>query len=75
LETVLRIVTREAAEAAGIRNTGSISRGKKANFIILDRDILTEEIKTTRVKRTYFEGKMVYDYDEDEDRDAFDIYT
>jgi predicted amidohydrolase YtcJ len=75
LETVLRIVTRGAAEAAGVRNTGSISVGKKANFIVLDRDILTaEEIKSTRVKKTWFEGKLVYDYDEDEDRDAFDIY-
>ena len=75
LETVLRIVTRGAAEAAGVRNTGSISVGKKANFIVLDRDILTaEEIKSTRVKKTWFEGKLVYDYDEGEDRDAFDIY-
>lgn len=47
--------------------------GKKA--IILDRDILTEkEIKSTRVKKTYFEGKMVYGFDEDEDREAFEIY-
>jgi predicted amidohydrolase YtcJ len=75
LETVLKIVTKGAAEAAGVKNTGSISKGKKANFIILDRNILTEkEIKSTRVKKTYFEGKMVYDYDCDEDRDAFDIY-
>jgi predicted amidohydrolase YtcJ len=75
LETVLRIVTRGAAEAAGVRNTGSISVGKKANFIILDRNILkAEEIKSTRIKKTWFEGKLVYDYDEDEDRDAFDIY-
>jgi predicted amidohydrolase YtcJ len=75
LETVLRIATRRAAEAAGVKNTGSIQVGKKANFIILDRDILTaEEIKSTRVKKTWFEGKLVYDYDEDPDRDAYDIY-
>jgi predicted amidohydrolase YtcJ len=76
LKTVLRIVTKEAAAAAGVENTGVIENGKRANFIILDRNILTaEEIKSTRVRNTYFEGKMVYDYDTDEDRDAFDIYT
>jgi predicted amidohydrolase YtcJ len=68
-------VTKGAAEAAGVRNTGVIETGRKANFILLDRNILeAEEIKSTRVKKTYFEGKMVYDYDVDEDRDAFDIY-
>jgi len=75
LETVLRIVTKEAAEAAGVRNTGVIEGGRRANFIVLDRNILeAEEIKSTRVRKTYFEGQMVYDYDVDEDRDAFDIY-
>jgi len=76
LETVLKIVTKGAAEAAGLKNTGSIEKGKKANFIILDRNILSaKEIKSTRVKKTYFEGKLVYDYDTDDERDAFDIYT
>jgi predicted amidohydrolase YtcJ len=76
LETMLRIVTRGVAEAAGIPNMGSISKEKKANFIVLDWNILTEkEIKSTRVRKTCLEGKMVYDYDQDEDRKAFDIYT
>ena len=75
LETVLRIVTKEAAEAAGVKNTGVIEVGRSANFIILDRNILeTKNIKSTRVRKTYFEGQMVYDYDVDEDRDAFNIY-
>jgi predicted amidohydrolase YtcJ len=74
-ETVLKIVTKGAAEAASLKNTGSISNGKKANFINLDRNISTEkEIKSTGVKKTYLEGKMVYDYDDDEDRHAFRFY-
>jgi predicted amidohydrolase YtcJ len=54
----------------------AINVNKRANFIILDRNILTaEEIKGTRVRQTYFEGKMAYDYDTDENRNAFDIYA
>jgi predicted amidohydrolase YtcJ len=46
---------------------GSISVGKSADFVVLDRDILAlgdsgraEEIRTTRVLETYFAGRRVY---------------
>ena len=41
---------------------GSLEAGKLADFIILDRDILTcpvDSIKDTRVLKTYFDGKPV----------------
>ncbi len=44
--------------------TGSIEKGKSADFVILDRDILDcspEELKNTVVKETFFRGKNVYD--------------
>ena len=43
--------------------TGSISAGKTADFVILDRDIMNcpaEELKDTRVLNTYFRGKRTY---------------
>ncbi len=43
--------------------TGSIQRGKRADFIMLDRDIFTvpaNEIHTAKVVWTVFEGKEVY---------------
>ena len=68
---MLKIVTNGSAETVGVENTGSILKGKKANFIILDRNIRKEEeIKSTHINKTYFEGNLVYDYEEDEDRDA-----
>jgi predicted amidohydrolase YtcJ len=73
LETVVRIVTKVAAEAARVKNKGVIEVGRRANFIVLDRNLLdAEELESTRVRKTYFEGKMVYDYDDDEDKDVFD---
>jgi predicted amidohydrolase YtcJ len=43
---------------------GSISTGKYADFVILDRDIMTvpaTEILDTRVESTLIGGKKVYD--------------
>ncbi|ODV91959.1 hypothetical protein CANCADRAFT_30242 [Tortispora caseinolytica NRRL Y-17796] len=67
-EQILKIVTIDGAFAVGRdKDEGSIEPGKLANFIILDRDMTSaEEIATTIVKKTFFEGKEVYDYDSDE---------
>jgi predicted amidohydrolase YtcJ len=43
---------------------GSLEEGKLADFIVIDKDILTcpeEQIEKTRVLRTYVEGKLVYE--------------
>jgi predicted amidohydrolase YtcJ len=43
---------------------GSLETGKLADFIVLDRDLLTcpvDDIKDTKVLRTYIGGKLVYE--------------
>jgi predicted amidohydrolase YtcJ len=47
--------------------TGSLETGKKADFIILDRDIIAlanegkaDEISATQVLETWFDGRLVY---------------
>lgn len=64
----LDLVTINGARAIGAEHQeGSIESGKVANFIVLDRDLLqATDIATTIVKKTYFEGKLVYDYESDE---------
>ena len=42
---------------------GSISKGKYADFLFVDKDVLScpvNEIHTARAQATYFEGKKVY---------------
>ena len=42
---------------------GSLEKGKLADFVVLDTDILTcpvDSIKETKVLQTYLEGKLVY---------------
>lgn len=42
---------------------GSLEQGKYADFIVLDRDILTceeDSIPTTKVEQTFIKGKVVY---------------
>ena len=43
---------------------GSLEEGKLADFVVVDRDILTcpvDDLKATRVERTYWNGKMVFE--------------
>lgn len=60
----LRSLTIEGAYQMGVENTrGSIAVGKYADFILIDQDVLTcadNNIHNTKVLRTYFEGKCVY---------------
>jgi predicted amidohydrolase YtcJ len=42
---------------------GSLEAGKRADLIVIDRDVLTcpvDDIKDTQVLRTYLDGKLVY---------------
>ena len=46
------------------KELGSIEEGKVANFIVLDRNLFEipiRDISETRVLKTIFEGKLVFD--------------
>lgn len=64
-EETLRGMTIWAAKAAFEENIkGSIEPGKFADFVILDSDIMTEDIKeipSTKVISTYLDGKKVFE--------------
>jgi predicted amidohydrolase YtcJ len=71
LEEIIRAYTLNAAEAAGWQTTiGSLSPGKRADLIVLDRDLFAlaqdpnrvDEIAATEVLYTYFDGKIVYQH-------------
>jgi predicted amidohydrolase YtcJ len=43
--------------------TGSLEVGKRADLVVLDRDILTTDLETiedTKVLATYLDGRLVY---------------
>lgn len=69
LATVIRIYTINSATALRIdRVAGSLQVGKSADFAILNQDIFArppECISKTRSVLTMFEGKVVYQADED----------
>lgn len=60
----LRLYTINAAHASNrSEQEGSIECGKRANLVVLDRDIVTcpiDEIRRTKVERTYVDGECVY---------------
>ena len=57
--------TIEAAKTLMLeKKIGSLQRGKYADMILLDRDVLSvraEEMQAARVLWTMFEGNIVYD--------------
>jgi predicted amidohydrolase YtcJ len=64
LETAIDAYTINAAYAMKQdKTTGSLEVGKRADLVILDRDILTidpETIADTKVLATYLDGRLVY---------------
>ena len=63
IETAIRLYTAEGAYVMGFADTGMLKKGYKADFIVLDRDILkipAEDIDKVRVESTYADGKEVY---------------
>ena len=65
LASALRMMTINGAIALGWEDTqGSIEQGKLANFIVLDRNLFevpATDVSETRVLKTVFEGKVVYE--------------
>ena len=63
IETALILYTKESAEIAGFERLGQLKEGYKADFLILDRDILeilAREIDQVSVAETYIGGQCVY---------------
>lgn len=64
LPEVIAAYTRDGARAIGRADEiGTLSVGKSADFIVLDRDILTipiEQVRDTKVLQTWFMGRQVY---------------
>ncbi len=63
-ETMLQAYTLNAARTIGLeQRIGSLTPGKQADFIILDRDVLSvadKDLAETRVLKTYFAGREVF---------------
>ncbi|MGH7589579.1 MAG: amidohydrolase [Gemmatimonadota bacterium] len=64
-EEALACFTRWAADAAGMEDeVGALVVGRRADFLVLDRDLMQvpeEEIWRTRVLRTVIDGETVYE--------------
>lgn len=63
IQTALELYTRESARIAGFADMGMLRVGYKANFVVLNEDILTIEsskIDRIRPEATYIRGDSVY---------------
>jgi len=62
-EAMFYAYTRNSARAMNMDSIGRIAPGKRADLVLLDRDVLTvspEEMRDTKVVWTMVAGKMVY---------------
>jgi predicted amidohydrolase YtcJ len=62
-EAMFYAYTRNSARAMNMDSIGSIGAGKRADLVLLDRDVLTippEEMRETKVLWTMVAGKIVY---------------
>ncbi|KAI7973284.1 hypothetical protein EIK77_000632 [Talaromyces pinophilus] len=67
-KVILEMLTKHGAEAVGLSNeSGTIEVGKRANFIMLDRDVVggdedaIADFRNVKVLKTWFEGELVWD--------------
>ena len=68
-ETAIQLYTREAARAAGMKGSGMLAAGYRADFAVLSEDIFEadpERIDQIRVMETYIGGECVYRGQEDQ---------
>lgn len=62
-EAMFHAYTRNSAKAMNLESIGTIETGKRADLVLLDRDVLTippEEMRETNVLWTMVAGKTVY---------------
>jgi hypothetical protein len=62
-EAMFYAYTRNSAKALNLESIGVIAPGKRADLVLLDRDVLTvspEEMENTKVLWTMVAGKTVY---------------
>jgi predicted amidohydrolase YtcJ len=62
-EAMFYAYTRNSAKALNLDSIGTIASGKRADLVLLDRDVLTvtpEEMRETKVLWTMVAGKTVY---------------
>jgi len=62
-EAMFYAYTRNSAKALNLDSIGTIAPGKRADLVLLDRDVLTvspEEMRDTKVSWTMVAGKFVY---------------